>query len=303
MPLLQPFLRLDSQKLSDDQHSCDSDDRSCDEMPPCLHGRISTDLAQDDLVAPPSLLDSPTRTMTTDELMEMYLDEFDSVDIKELSHIYSPTAQHQAKGYNGYASLPTVALNPDAMEIEGQDAEETSKLNLVTVHGIVQSNSKPPCCTCKRSKCLKLYCECFRNNGFCSAGCSCTECYNRVEYADIREMFLDEQLQRNPETFSSKVITVPGQSIMAKGCNCKKTECQKNYCECFAAGVKCSHLCHCTGCKNCDASAGPQSNLMTRDRLIKKRRKSEKNFLQSLKERLDARKVLNKDKGPPVSQR
>jgi hypothetical protein len=33
-------------------------------------------------------------------------------------------------------------------------------------------------CNCKKSKCLKLYCECFSNQLFCGKECECLNCAN-----------------------------------------------------------------------------------------------------------------------------
>ena len=42
----------------------------------------------------------------------------------------------------------------------------------------------------------------------------------------------------------------PKKISKGEGCNCKKTQCQKKYCECYNAGVKCGETCKCIGCHN-----------------------------------------------------
>ena len=45
---------------------------------------------------------------------------------------------------------------------------------------------RPKKCNCKKSKCLKLYCDCFANGGYCGAACSCVSCANKVENWCVR---------------------------------------------------------------------------------------------------------------------
>lgn len=123
---------------------------------------------------------------------------------------------------------------------------------------------RPKCCTCKKTKCLKLYCECFAAGRFCGRGCNCTGCFNLPEYTQEREIAIAQTLHRSPDAFRVKLepsysdfadVTTP-QRVLGlrpmKGCNCKQSKCLKKYCDCFQAGAKCSELCKCEGCKNCD---------------------------------------------------
>lgn len=36
-------------------------------------------------------------------------------------------------------------------------------------------------CKCSRTKCLKMYCECFADGKICGVDCGCTDCHNTHE--------------------------------------------------------------------------------------------------------------------------
>lgn len=109
------------------------------------------------------------------------------------------------------------------------------------------TNSKKKCCSCKKSKCLKLYCECFANGTFCQ-GCNCYSCYNTKE--NESKVFEAKEVisEKNPFGLKRHFPEKPEQSTSS--CNCSKSECLKKYCECFKSGKKCGTGCNCLGCKN-----------------------------------------------------
>ncbi|XP_062133275.1 protein lin-54 homolog isoform X1 [Drosophila sulfurigaster albostrigata] len=106
-------------------------------------------------------------------------------------------------------------------------------------------------CNCSKSQCLKLYCDCFANGEFCQ-DCTCKDCFNNLDYEVKRERAIRSCLERNPSAFKPK-ITAPNSGDMRlhnKGCNCKRSGCLKNYCECYEAKIPCSAMCKCVGCRN-----------------------------------------------------
>ncbi len=60
-------------------------------------------------------------------------------------------------------------------------------------------------CNCKKSKCLKLYCECFAAGIFCK-DCSCQQCQNTVENSAVVEKTREQIQLRNPSAFASKIL-------------------------------------------------------------------------------------------------
>lgn len=121
-------------------------------------------------------------------------------------------------------------------------------------------------CCCKKSKCLKLYCDCFAAGLYCADSCSCQGCFNRPEFKDTVVEARQLVESRNPLAFAPRIMqhvtnspTNSGESVEPvaqpslrhkRGCNCRKSMCLKKYCECYEANVGCSDGCRCEGCKN-----------------------------------------------------
>ena len=109
-------------------------------------------------------------------------------------------------------------------------------------------------CTCKKSKCLKLYCQCFAAKAMCEDRCRCFDCKNNASNAKERTNAIQSILLRNPTAFETKFKPKgngnAGKGAHKTGCKCRRSACLKKYCECFNAKVKCSSNCRCVGCKN-----------------------------------------------------
>ncbi|MFH4979975.1 hypothetical protein AB6A40_006684 [Gnathostoma spinigerum] len=116
-------------------------------------------------------------------------------------------------------------------------------------------NRKP--CNCSKSMCLKLYCDCFANGEFCN-DCNCKDCHNNLENEAERSRAIKASLERNPHAFKPKIgVAARGlvdvERLHQKGCHCKKSNCLKNYCECYEAKVACTDRCKCTSCRNTES--------------------------------------------------
>lgn len=106
-------------------------------------------------------------------------------------------------------------------------------------------------CNCRNTKCLKLYCECLRKGLMCSLNCNCIGCENHSHSA-IRAERVKHIEKKNPHAFKPIIVESVGPTpkVHNKGCNCRRSHCLKNYCECHQFGVKCTDSCKCTECKN-----------------------------------------------------
>ena len=80
-------------------------------------------------------------------------------------------------------------------------------------------------CKCKKTKCLKLYCECFHKNVFCNPDlCRCENCLNTEAHNSYEEpkgrrvLAMLNILTKRPDAFSGR-----GRKSNTRGCSCKKS--------------------------------------------------------------------------------
>eukprot|EP00966_Prymnesium_polylepis_P153478 3544519-Prymnesium_polylepis.1 len=86
----------------------------------------------------------------------------------------------------------------------------------------------------------------------CLESCGCSGCLNHENSADAREKragAIQHVVSKTPFDFARKAST----NTVHTRCTCNRSGCTKGYCVFFQAGVKCTELCKCTGCGNCDA--------------------------------------------------
>jgi hypothetical protein len=108
-------------------------------------------------------------------------------------------------------------------------------------------------CNCKKSKCLKLYCDCFAILQFCdSRHCRCVACCNTITHETVRNNAIKTIKERNSRAFRVKINEEEQQHV--SGCHCKNSRCLKKYCECFTAAALCGANCKCISCDNYNGS-------------------------------------------------
>lgn len=122
---------------------------------------------------------------------------------------------------------------------------------------IGELHDNPTGCSCPKSKCVALYCDCFKAGRRCHpTRCSCLDCKNTIAESGVdgaRTKAIRCILARNPRAFTTAGMGNPTLKLPPGevACNCVRSRCLKLYCSCFHNGKVCKpDVCTCVGCYN-----------------------------------------------------
>lgn len=141
--------------------------------------------------------------------------------------------------------LQVITTEPEVQAPFGLEATSVEKIS----DSLTEVKPGRTTCKCKQSRCLKLYCSCFAEGLRCES-CSCVDCHNSEAHSELVHTASEFVKIKNPLAFRSKFVKRKQDLLNTRGCNCSRSMCQKNYCECFQKKVGCSRICRCHNCKN-----------------------------------------------------
>jgi hypothetical protein len=128
-----------------------------------------------------------------------------------------PISQEMLKSVQSPTGTGSVVMLPKSpSEIQSTQREEIETMG----------------CTCKKTNCLKLYCQCFAIKIYCGNNCRCSDCFNLPNYEGKRQDAMATITSRNPVAFTAKykkdkVVDMPAHRL---GCKCRKSACLKKVC-------------------------------------------------------------------------
>lgn len=131
----------------------------------------------------------------------------------------STTSNVTAKNSSVIASRPKKKARPLPMARSGRvGSARTARGEAGTSRPFTAEEQADITCKCSKTKCLKLYCDCFQAGAVCKDDCACVNCKNTKANSGpngSRTAAVRAILARRPDAFQLRVKET------GQGCKCK----------------------------------------------------------------------------------
>ena len=114
---------------------------------------------------------------------------------------------HMEKINNNDRRIQNQSTSPSSELVRWKMGNDHHKRQRVTEENIYVGEEEAGC-RCTKTKCLKLYCDCFRRGRICRSVCECIDCKNTEEESGpfgARTQMIQEILKRRPDAFHKRI--------------------------------------------------------------------------------------------------
>jgi hypothetical protein len=113
----------------------------------------------------------------------------------------NPGDSNTAAGQQGSIDLILQQQQPPRRTSDVNRFKTNSDTSSMFVNVKSRDPETTPACNCRKSRCLKLYCECFTQGVYCY-GCNCVSCCNIESAEPSRAEAVETVLLKRPDAFS-----------------------------------------------------------------------------------------------------
>ena len=138
---------------------------------------------------------SDEKKLVTNKFCLGAMNSFSGKSINTVENLFLVKKNLLASSYKAVAD----EQNSPTETKDDEGGDDVSLPNATPANG-----KKKVTCNCKKTKCLKLYCDCFAANELCGPECKCCNCFNDEEHESDRAQSIQVILERNPAAFKPK---------------------------------------------------------------------------------------------------
>lgn len=98
--------------------------------------------------------------------------------------------------------------------VEALNSAKTQKTITKRIKKSTKKKNRVYGCNCTKTGCIKQYCVCFKNGGFCGAKCKCRDCLNHKKNLAFTNAVKEEIVEKDEMSFVKRFKQIRGKKVL-----------------------------------------------------------------------------------------